>query len=241
MGCAAPATPCPSAGVWGLGALPAGRLRRFAAEKRGNVTPRLGLEGWQQEPSPHLQELKELNQKILSPVLGLCPLLPRGTSERASPGPGLSPVPVREQKRPRGTRGWRRWLGVTPQDCLVWVCSLANVETSTTRLSRGGETETLGPLLSSSLANSPLIFPPPASSSLEIWRKKRENSSFLQGLSLISPACAQHCGQDSPQLVQRQCWVAKWGSGRNPSAPSAALEKIWQAGPSNEMLVWFSQ
>lgn len=192
MGCAAPATPCPSAGVWGLGALPAGRLRRFAAEKRGNVTPRLGLEGWQQELSPHLQELEELNQKILSPVLGLCPLLPRGTSERASPGPGLSPVRVREQKRPRGTRGWRCWLRVTPQDCLVWVCSLANVETSTTRLSRGGETETLGSLLSSSLANSPLIFPPPAASSLEIWQKKKRKLFILAGLvsnfSCLCPA-----------------------------------------------------
>lgn len=192
MGCAAPATPCPSAGVWGLGVLPAGRLRRFAAEKRGNVTPRLGLEGWQQELSPHLQELKELNQKILSPMLGLCPLLPRGTSERASPGPGLSPVRVREQKCPWGTRGWRRWLGVTPQDCLVLVCLLANVETSTTRLSHGGETETLGSLLFSSLANSPLIFPPSCCIFLGNLAEKKRKLFILAGLvsnfSCLCPA-----------------------------------------------------
>lgn len=65
----------------------------FAAEKRGKVRPRLGLEWWQ-------QEINELNHKILSPMLDVCHLLPRGISDGAFPEVGLSPVPCEGAEMP---------------------------------------------------------------------------------------------------------------------------------------------
>lgn len=186
----------PSALWWGFGGLavlPVGWVWCFAVEKRGNVRPRLGLEWWKQELSPHLRELNELNQEILSPLLDLCHLLPGGVSERAFPGAGLSPVPRAGAERPsEDTRVEVVAQGHTT--ALSWLGLLvANAETSTTRLT---EKRLKCWVLCYFLAWHLSPFPPaPAASSLDIWREKNKKilHSCRTFLYLLPPA---QCGQD---------------------------------------------
>ena len=58
----------------GLGALLWGKGARWCRGKGGFGFAL--LKWWNQEFVPHLQELKELNQQILLPMLALCHLLP---------------------------------------------------------------------------------------------------------------------------------------------------------------------